>query len=127
MARRPPEDFRVDGQLHRSRVPRYPCGPPAAQSALQSWLAARLQGRARSPLLVTACLRGKGHIGSLMRETRACSWADSRFGQQDKQWSLHTAITICSPLPLRCCNAAQSELWTATSDWSASGRSPVKT
>lgn len=116
-----------------------PCSlfvPAAAKKVhcveLRSWLDAtdRLQGRARSPLLVTACLCvGKGRIGGWMREIRACSWRYSRFGQQDKRWSLHTAITI--PYSVFClrCNAAMLHslnFGTATSDWSASGSSLVK-
>lgn len=118
MARRPPEDFRVDrpsmAQIaSASDAPavsqRCPCGLPAVplrrRGALQSWLAAPTAGPGKVPAACHGLPAWEGRIGGWMRETRACSWAHSRFGQQDKQWSLHTAITISSSpaAMLQCC------------------------
>lgn len=152
--RRPPEDFRVVRQLHRSRAaPTTAASPSAPRRPLQFGLSLLPQKSALrlncgpSWLLLAGChrqtagpgkvpaachglpVRGKGRIGGWMREIRACSWRYSRFGQQDKRWSLHTAITI--PYTVFClrCNAAMLHslnFGTATSDWSASGRSLVK-
>lgn len=133
MARRPPEDFRVARQLHRSRAaPTAPRRPlqfvPAAQKVHcgPGWIGCSTAGPGQGPRCLSrpACV-GRAHR-RLDEGNPSLFVADSRFGQQDKRWSLHTAITIPYLSPLQCCDAAQSELWTATSDWSASGRSLVK-
>lgn len=86
---------------------RCPCGLPLRRKVpcSRGWLLPTAGPGTRSPLLVTAWLAWEGRIGGWMRETRACSWAQSRFGEQDKQWSLHTAITISSSSAamLQCC------------------------
>lgn len=80
VARRPPEGFRVACQLHRSRVlqassnapncrglegPCHANTAPAVPVVLALLLdCTALQDRARSPLLVTACLRGNGALAA---------------------------------------------------------------
>ena len=86
------------------------CSPPGAQSApavLDGW-----PSQTVGPGKVPAACHGLGfawlgRIGGWMRETRACSWAESRFGQQDKQVASCTPPSRSRWSPRR--DAAQSE------------------
>lgn len=118
---------------HRSRVPpgapallRGPCR--ARVTCSRGWLAglAVLDCRAgQGPHCLSrpACV-GRAH--RRLDEGNPSLFVGNQGLDSRISSGLCTPPSRSPPLALRCCNAAQSELWTATSGWSASGRSPVK-
>lgn len=130
VARRPPDDFRAPSvtgtdREHPPAPLRGPCRAKVTCSA--GWLCSAA-GLGRDP---TAChgLPGVGRAHRRLDEGNPSLFVGGRNQGLDSRTissGLCTPPPRSPPLPLRCCNAAQSELWPATSGWSASGRSLVK-